>query len=139
MRLGKRICRSFSVRLTCGGAFLALPGRTPDRLFLTPAPGSRYIPFGFILSATQRARREIVPMDLHELTQLAVNFYYDYKWVVIIGAAILLLLVILKPKPMLKSIGILVGIAVAIYIVMLIGDMIFSGVEVKEQMIHKTP
>ena len=78
-------------------------------------------------------------MDLQELSQLAVNFYYDYKLFVIIGTVILVVLIILKPKPMLKSIGILIGIAVVVYIVILIGEMIFSGVEIKEKMINKSP
>ncbi len=78
-------------------------------------------------------------MDLNELSRIAVNFYYDYKLFVIIGAGVLLVLILLKPKPMLKSIGILLGIAVAVYIVILIGGMVFSGVELKEKMIHKSP
>ncbi|MGD8366955.1 MAG: hypothetical protein PVG78_04875 [Desulfobacterales bacterium] len=78
-------------------------------------------------------------MDLQELSRLAVNFYYDYKLFVIIGAVILIILILLKPKPMLKSIAILVGIAVAVYIVSLIGQMLFSGVELKEKMINKSP
>jgi xanthine/uracil permease len=81
----------------------------------------------------------IEAMDLQELSRLAVNFYYDYKLFVIIGAVILIILILLKPKPMLKSIAILVGIAVAVYIVSLIGQMLFSGVELKEKMINKSP
>ena len=78
-------------------------------------------------------------MDLSELARLAVNFYYDYKMVVIIGAVVLVVLILIKPKPMLKTLGILAAIAVAVYIVILIGDMIFSGVGLKEKMIHKSP
>jgi xanthine/uracil permease len=109
---------------------------------LTPAAGSGY-------SSSRVSRRahgasptnsnEMEAMDLNELSRLAVNFYYDYKLFVIIGTLILVVLILLKPKPMLKSIGILIGIAAAVYIVILIGEMIFSGVELKEKMINKSP
>ena len=78
-------------------------------------------------------------MELSELARVAVNFYYAHKMWVLIGFGVLIVLTLIKPKPMLKSIGILVGIAVAVYIVMLIWEMTFSGVELKEKMIHKSP
>lgn len=78
-------------------------------------------------------------MDLNGLARIAANFYYSHTLVVIVGAAVLLILVLVKPKPMLKALAILVGAAVAVYIVTLIADMTFSGVGLKEKMIDKQP
>jgi hypothetical protein len=78
-------------------------------------------------------------MELSELARIAVNFYYAHKMWVLIGVGVLVVLTLIKPKPMLKTLGILVGIALAVYIVMLIWDMTFSGVALKEKMIHKSP
>ena len=77
-------------------------------------------------------------MDLDELVRIAVNFYYAHKWVVIIGAVILIVMILLKPKPTLKALGILVVLAVAVYIVSLIFDVTFTGMDSKEKMIHKS-
>jgi hypothetical protein len=108
---------------------------------LTHTAGSGYSPF---VSSNREplaptvADRRGKTMDLDHLAQIAANFYYAHKMGVIIGAAALIILILLKPKPMLKTIGLLLAIAVAVYIVMLIIDVIFSGVEVKEKMIHKS-
>ena len=77
-------------------------------------------------------------MDLDHLANIVLSFYYAHKIGVIIGVVVLIVLILLKPKPMLKAIGILLALAVAVYIVMLIIDVTFSGVEVKEKMIHKS-
>ncbi|MCF8052425.1 MAG: hypothetical protein K9L59_14370 [Desulfobacterales bacterium] len=77
-------------------------------------------------------------MDMDHLSNIVLSFYYAHKIGVIIGVVVLVILILIKPKPMLRAIGILLALAVAVYIVMLIIDVTFSGVEVKEKMIHKS-
>ncbi len=77
-------------------------------------------------------------MDLDHLANVVVSFYYAHRIGVIIGVVVLIILILLKPKPMLKAIGILLALAAAVYIVSLIFDVTFTGMDAKEKMIHKS-
>lgn len=78
-------------------------------------------------------------MDIDQISRFALDFYYGHKIVVIVAAVVLVIMVLLKPKAMLKTLAIIAALVVAIYIVTLIGDMIFSGVGLKEKMINQSP
>ena len=75
-------------------------------------------------------------MDIESLVSRLTDFYYSHTIVAIGLAVILLLLVCFRPKAMLKTAGLLLVLAVAVYFFTLFIDMAGSGRSQKKEMIH---
>lgn len=75
-------------------------------------------------------------MNLDELIRIAMNFYYTHTLIsigVLVGVGILL---IIKPKPVLKTIGVLAVLVIAAYILYLLYDALFSGMTGKKKLLR---
>lgn len=75
-------------------------------------------------------------MDFDRFIIPLTDFYYQHTAVTIGLAVVLLLLICFRPKAMLKTAGILLAFAVAVYFFTLFMDMAESGRAQKKEMIH---
>jgi hypothetical protein len=75
-------------------------------------------------------------MDIESLVSRLTDFYYSHTVVAIGLAVVVLLLVCFRPKAMLKTAGLLLALAVAVYFFTLFIDMAGSGRSQKKEMIH---
>lgn len=75
-------------------------------------------------------------MDIESLTSLLTDFYYRHTIFAIGLAVVILLLACFRPKAMLKTAGILLAFAVAVYFFTLFMDMAGSGRAQKKEMFH---
>ncbi len=75
-------------------------------------------------------------MDLNSLVIYLTDFYYRHTIVAIGLAVVLLLLACFRPKALLKTAGILLAFAVAVYFFTLAMDMAGSGRAQKKEMIQ---
>jgi len=78
-------------------------------------------------------------MDLEELIRIGNNFYYDYPYIIIIFAAVLLVFLYLKPKQFLKLIIALLVLGAVFYILFMIGEAMFAGISQKGKIVNKSP
>ena len=76
-------------------------------------------------------------MHLDSLFSWAGGFYAAHPYWTIGIAAALLLLIFLRPKQVLKTLIILLLVAVAAYVLYLIGQAVLAGIAGKQQMISK--
>ena len=75
-------------------------------------------------------------MDFEDLFHHLANFYYGHT-VVAIGVMVVVgLLIVFRPKAMLKTVGLLLALAVAVYFFTLFMDMAGSGRSQKKEMIE---
>jgi amino acid permease len=75
-------------------------------------------------------------IDFENLLTRLTSFYYSQTIVAIALAVVLLLLIFLRPKAMLKTAGILLALAVAVYLFTLFIDTAGTGRSHKKEMIH---
>ncbi len=75
-------------------------------------------------------------MDLENLVSRLSDFYYSHTVVAIGLGVVLLLLICFRPKAMLKTAGLLLALAVAVYFFTLFIDMAGSGRSQKKEMIQ---
>ena len=78
-------------------------------------------------------------MDLNELIRIITNFYHAHTGVAICLLVGLGILMIVKPKPVLKTLGVIAGLIVAAYILYLLYDALFSGMTGKKELFLKSP
>ena len=76
-------------------------------------------------------------MTVDDLTRIVMNFYHTHTIAAICVLAGLGILLLIKPKPVLKTIGVLVALCVVGYILYLLFDALFSGISGKKTIIHK--
>jgi len=76
-------------------------------------------------------------MDLDSLFDWAAHFYAAHPYWAIGIAAALALLIFLRPKQVFKTLFILLLVAVAAYVLYLIGQAVLAGIAGKQQMINK--
>jgi CHASE2 domain-containing sensor protein len=74
-------------------------------------------------------------MDINNLMRLANNFFQTHTLLVIAGAAALIIIICLKPKTAFKFLLVVLGVAVAGYLLYYIGGAALSGMAGKKQMI----
>lgn len=77
-------------------------------------------------------------MDFEKLLQQAIDYGQSNTTVVIVTAAVLVILSIFKPKPMMKLYGVCILAVAGIYLLTLLSGALFSGSDQKNRMIHKT-
>ena len=77
-------------------------------------------------------------MNFEEISQQVLAYAQSNMTVVLVGAALLALLTVFKPKPMLKLFGFLVVAVVGIYLLSLLKGALFTGAGQKNKMIYKT-
>ena len=75
-------------------------------------------------------------IDFENLLTRLTSFYYSHTIVAIALAVVLLLLIFLRPKATLKTAGILLALAVAVYLFTLFIDTAGTGRSHKKEMIH---
>jgi len=75
-------------------------------------------------------------MDFENLLTRLTSFYYGHTIVAIALAVVLLLLIVFRPKAMLKTAGIVLALAVAVYLFTLFIDTAGTGRSHKKEMIH---
>ena len=75
-------------------------------------------------------------MTLNDIIIQCTNFFYTYPYIVIAIIAVLGIIIFLKPKQVLKTTLIILGLIVVCYILYLIGDATVTGVFNKEKMIY---
>jgi amino acid permease len=75
-------------------------------------------------------------IDFEKLLTQLTSFYYGHTIVVIALAVVLLLLIFFRPKAMLKTAGIVIALAVAVYLFTLFIDTAGTGRSHKKEMIH---
>ena len=75
-------------------------------------------------------------MDIESLVSRLTDFYYSHTIVAIALAVVVVLLICFRPKAMLKTAGIVLAFAVAVYFLTLFMDMAGSGRAQKKEMIH---
>lgn len=77
-------------------------------------------------------------MDFQVLLQQVINYGQNNKTLVLVVAAVLVILTVFKPKPMMKLYGVCVIALVGLYLLSLLSGTLFSGAEQKDKMIYKT-
>lgn len=75
-------------------------------------------------------------MNIENLLAHLTDFYYSHTVIAITLAVILLLLICFRPKAMLKTTGILLVMAVAVYFFTLFMDMSETGRSLKKDMVE---
>jgi uncharacterized membrane protein (DUF485 family) len=75
-------------------------------------------------------------IDFENLLTRPTSFYYSQTIVAIALAVALLLLIFFRPKAMLKTAGIVLALAVAVYLFTLFIDTAGTGRSHKKEMIH---
>jgi len=75
-------------------------------------------------------------IDFENLLTQLTSFYYSHTIVAIALAVVLLLLIFFRPKAMLKTAGIVIALAVAVYLFTLFIDTAGTGRSHKKEMIH---
>ena len=75
-------------------------------------------------------------IDFTNLLTRLTSFYYGHTIVAIALAVALLLLICFRPKAMLKTAGIVIALAVAVYLFTLFIDTAGTGRSHKKEMIH---
>lgn len=78
-----------------------------------------------------------MPIDLESLFAQLTNIYYNHTIPTIAAGVVLFLLICFRPKALLKTAGIVLALAVAVYGFMLAMDMTGTGRSQKHEMIHK--
>lgn len=78
-----------------------------------------------------------MPIDVESLTNTLAYFYYTHTYLAIGLAAAVVLLALFRPKAMLKTAGVVLALAGAVYFFTLFVDMAGSGRSQKSDMIHK--
>ncbi|MDY6855221.1 MAG: hypothetical protein SWO11_11045 [Thermodesulfobacteriota bacterium] len=77
-------------------------------------------------------------MDIKEIYDITIAFIRCHTIIVICLGAALSIFIYYKPKAMSKIMMLAVGIGIIFYIISLIGESIFEGVQKKEEMGYKT-
>ena len=77
-------------------------------------------------------------MTLDNIIIIAKNFYYTSPYLALAIGAALLLFVLFKPKAALKTIGVLLILALLIYSFSFLGNSASTGMHSKKQMINQT-
>lgn len=77
-------------------------------------------------------------MNPDQMLQIAIAYAQRNTTAVLVGAAILLLLTLVKPKSMLKLYGAGLLLLIGLYLLTLFGEVISSGTSQKNRMIYKT-
>jgi amino acid permease len=75
-------------------------------------------------------------IDFENLLTRLTSFYYSQTIVAIALAVVLLLLIFFRPKATLKTAGIVLALAVAVYLFTLFIDTAGTGRSHKKEMIH---
>lgn len=77
-------------------------------------------------------------MDTKEIYDIIIAFICGHTLIVICSVAALSLFIYYKPKTMFKIMLLALGIGIVFYIISLMGESMFEGVQKKEEMGHKT-
>jgi hypothetical protein len=77
-------------------------------------------------------------MDIKEIYDIAVGFIHGHTIIVISLVVALGVFIYYKPKAMFKVMILAVGVGLVFYIISLLGESMYEGVQKKEEMIHKT-
>ena len=78
-------------------------------------------------------------MNFEELIRIGNNFYYDYPYVIIIFAVVLLVFLYLKPKQFLKLMITFLVLGAVFYILSMIGEATLTGISQKGKMVNNAP
>jgi hypothetical protein len=76
-------------------------------------------------------------LDLNNLLRLASNFIHAHTLIAIGIATAVIVVACLKPKQTFRTLLLLLGVAVAGYVIYYIGEATISGISGKEQIISK--
>jgi len=78
-----------------------------------------------------------MPIDLESLFAQLTNIYHSHTIPAIAAVVVLFLLICFRPKALLKTAGVVLALAVAVYGFMLAMDMAGTGRSQKQEMIQK--
>lgn len=77
-------------------------------------------------------------MDLHSVVNFCKDFYYSHPLAALVIAVILLFALIFRTMEVLKIVGVIMLMALAVYIFSLMGDSFGTGMSSKKRMINQT-
>lgn len=77
-------------------------------------------------------------MDLDSLVRTAVHYFHQYTVVSLVFLAALAVFVFIKPKQAFKAAVFALVIGVMFYVISLVNDSMFSGVQQKDKMIKRS-